>query len=91
MAKNRRIPFGYQMINGEITTHPREVYAISKIFAEYLKGRSLLDSEIIQGLTGLKPSVGTVSNMLHSAAVKAKMIVDGFQQKLHENPVVHCD
>ncbi len=48
-------------------------------------------SEIIQGLTGLKPSVGTVSNMLHSAAVKAKMIVDGFQQKLHENPVVHCD
>ena len=43
MAKNRRIPFGYQMINGEITTHPREVYAISKIFAEYLKGRSLLD------------------------------------------------
>ena len=36
MAKNRRIPFGYQMINGEITTHPREVYAVSKIFAEYL-------------------------------------------------------
>lgn len=43
MAKNRRIPFGYQMINGEITTHPKEVYAVSKIFAEYLKGRSLLD------------------------------------------------
>lgn len=43
MAKNRRIPFGYQMINGEIATHPKEVYAVSKIFAEYLKGRSLLD------------------------------------------------
>lgn len=43
MAKNRRIPFGYQMINGEITTHPREVYAVKKIFAEYLKGRSMLD------------------------------------------------
>lgn len=43
MAKNRRIPFGYQMIDGEITTHPKEVYAVSKIFAEYLKGRSLLD------------------------------------------------
>ncbi len=43
MAKNRRIPFGYQMINGEITTHPREVYAVSKIFAEYLKGKSLLE------------------------------------------------
>ena len=43
MAKNRRIPFGYQMINGEITTHPKEVYAVSKIFAEYLKGKSLLE------------------------------------------------
>ena len=43
MAKNRRIPFGYQMINGEIITQPREVYAVSKIFDEYLKGRSLLD------------------------------------------------
>lgn len=43
MAKNRRIPFGYQMINGEITTHPREVYAVSKIFSEYLKGKSLLE------------------------------------------------
>ena len=48
MAKNRRIPFGYQMINGEISTHPREVYAVSKIFAEYLKGRSLLDISKIQ-------------------------------------------
>lgn len=43
MAKNRRIPFGYQMINGEITTHHREVYAVSKIFAEYLRGKSLLE------------------------------------------------
>lgn len=43
MAKNRRIPFGYQMINGEITTHPREVYVVLKVFAEYLKGRSLLN------------------------------------------------
>ena len=43
MAKNRRIPFGYQMINGEITTHPREVYAVSKVFSEYLKGKSLLE------------------------------------------------
>lgn len=43
MAKNRRIPFGYQMINGVITTHPREVYAVSKIFGDYLKGKSLLE------------------------------------------------
>ena len=43
MAKNRRIPFGYQMINGEITTHPREVCVVSKIFAEYISGKSLLE------------------------------------------------
>ena len=47
--------------------------------------------EIIQGLTGIKPSVGTVCNMLHSAAAKAKTVVGGFPQILHKNPVVHCD
>ena len=47
--------------------------------------------EIIQGLIGIKPSVGTVCNMLHSAALKAKAIVDGFSQELHKNSVVHCD
>ena len=43
MAKNRRIPFGYQMKNGKIVTEPRELYAVSKIFADYLKGKSLLE------------------------------------------------
>lgn len=43
MAKNRRIPFGYQMVNGEITTHPKEVYVVTKIFADYLKGKSMLN------------------------------------------------
>lgn len=47
--------------------------------------------EIIQGLTDMKPSIGTVSNMLHSAAVQAKMLVDGFPPELHKTPVVHCD
>lgn len=47
--------------------------------------------EIINGLTGIKPSVGTVSNMLHSAAIMAKPIVDSFPQKLLQKPVVHCD
>lgn len=41
MAKNRTIPFGYCMKNGEITTEPKEVYAVVAIFDEYLKGRSL--------------------------------------------------
>ena len=47
--------------------------------------------EIIQGLTDIKLSVGTVSNMLHSAATKAESIVADFPQKLHKNPVVYCD
>ena len=41
MAKNRTIPFGYCMKNGEITTESKEVYAVVTIFDEYLKGRSL--------------------------------------------------
>lgn len=41
MPKNRTIPFGYCMKNGEITTEPKEVYAVVAIFDEYLKGRSL--------------------------------------------------
>ena len=42
MPKNRVIPFGYCMRNGEITAEPKEVYAVSTIFSEYLKGSSLL-------------------------------------------------
>ena len=42
MAKNRTIPFGYCMKNGEITTEPKEIYAVSTIFSEYLNGSSLL-------------------------------------------------
>lgn len=41
MPKNRTIPFGYCMKNGEITTNPKEVYAVVTIFDEYLKGKSL--------------------------------------------------
>ena len=42
MPKNRTIPFGYCMKNGEITTNPKEVYAVATIFSEYLNGSSLL-------------------------------------------------
>lgn len=41
MPKNRTIPFGYFMKNGEITTNPKEVYAVVTIFDEYLNGKSL--------------------------------------------------
>lgn len=42
MARNRVIPFGYCMKNGEITADPKEVYAVAAIFSEYLNGSSLL-------------------------------------------------
>ena len=41
MPKNRTIPFGYCMKNGEITTEPKELYTVVTIFDEYLKGKSL--------------------------------------------------
>lgn len=47
--------------------------------------------EIIDGLTGIKPSVGTVANMLNSAADLAKPIVETIPQKINKAPVVHCD
>ena len=43
MTKNRTIPFGYMMQNGEITTNPNEVLAVVTIFSDYLAGHSLLD------------------------------------------------
>lgn len=41
MAKNRTIPFGYMMRNGNITANPKEVLAVVEIFSEYLAGKSL--------------------------------------------------
>ena len=47
--------------------------------------------EIIEGLTGIKPSAGTVVNMLHSAAAAAKRYTDIFSQILNKKTVVHFD
>ncbi len=41
MSKNRTIPFGYCMRNGEITVDFTESKAVMKIFEEYLNGSSL--------------------------------------------------
>lgn len=42
VAKNRVIPFGYCMRNGEITVDFKESKAVVKIFEEYLNGNSLM-------------------------------------------------
>ena len=46
MSKNRRIPFGYMMQNGIITTNPAEVLAVLTIFSEYMAGKSFLSIAI---------------------------------------------
>lgn len=43
MGKNRRIPFGYTMINGEMKADPTEMQAVTKIYLEYIAGNSLKD------------------------------------------------
>lgn len=68
MAKNRTIPFGYCMKNGEITTEPKEVYAVVAIFDEYLKGRSL--SEIAKLMQTEKIRYNAVSDNWNKNMVK---------------------
>ena len=41
MAKNRIIPFGYRIEDGQILIHPEEQKAVVYIFSEYLKGRPM--------------------------------------------------
>lgn len=54
MPKNRVIPFGYSMRNGEITVDFNESKAVARIFEEYLNGSSLqqiaklMESEKVQ-------------------------------------------
>ena len=40
--KKRNILFGYQYLDGVITTHPQEVAVLKRIFSEYQNGMSLL-------------------------------------------------
>lgn len=41
MLKNRNIPFGYCVINGQYAINENEVEAVRKIFADYIGGKSL--------------------------------------------------
>ena len=40
MTSNRKLPFGYQMEQGEIIEHPVEAEAVRDIFRRYLAGAS---------------------------------------------------
>lgn len=41
MLKNRNIPFGYCVVNGEYALNAPEAEAVRKIFEEYINGKSL--------------------------------------------------
>lgn len=59
MAKNRVIPFGYCMKNGEITVDFTESKAVVKIFEEYLNGSSLLQIAKLMESEKIKYSEGS--------------------------------
>ena len=65
MPKNRTIPFGYCMKNGEITTEPKEVYAVVTIFDEYLKGRSLSE----------------IAKLMQTEKIESRFIEGAFQER----------
>ncbi len=41
MLKNRNIPFGYCVINGQYAINEKEAQVVRKIFADYIGGKSL--------------------------------------------------
>ncbi len=41
MIKNRSVPFGYNMVNGNFTLNEIEAESVRKIFADYIGGKSL--------------------------------------------------
>lgn len=53
MAWQRKIPFGYQIKNGELAFHPKEAESVKDIFSRYLLGSSysqIADEMVRQGV-----------------------------------------
>lgn len=48
-------------------------------------------TNILEGFLGIKPSTGTIQNMLSCAGEKAKQYVGEIKEKLLNSPVLHCD
>ena len=86
MAKNRTIPFGYCMKNGEITTEPKEVYAVVTIFDEYLKGRSL--SEIAKLMQSEKIRYNADSDKWNKNMVKRIIENEKYKKKYDINILI---
>ena len=84
MAKNRIILFGYQMINGEITTKPDEVLALLTIFSDYLAGLSLnqiAGKQEVPYCEGVKWNENNVRRILENRKYLGE---DGYPQLIDE-------
>jgi len=53
MKKNRVLPFGYCMKNGEIILQPEESEAVKQIFTSYINGESLSSIADMMTITGI--------------------------------------
>jgi len=53
MKRNRILPFGYCMQNGEIIPQPEESEAVKQIFTSYINGESLTSIASIMTITGI--------------------------------------
>ena len=89
MARNRVIPFGYCMKNGEITTDPKEVCAVAEIFREYLNGSSLLQIAKLMGSEKIRYSESSEKwnkNMVKRIIENEKYLgTDKYQQIIDED------
>ena len=68
MKKNRTIPFGYMMKNGEIEIKPVESKAVQEIFNLYLDGSSLMT--IAGYMKSQSISYNGINNMWNKNMVK---------------------
>lgn len=68
MKKNRTIPFGYMMQNGEIQPKPTESKAVQDIFNAYLNGSSLL--AIANQMSSQEVSYNGIDNIWNKNMVK---------------------
>ena len=85
MSINRRIPFGYMMQNGIITTNPAEVLAVLTIFSEYMVGKSL--NAIAQSMgVPYSDKVGWNKNMVKRVLENEKYLgTDTYPQLISED------
>lgn len=86
--KNRRFPYGYEMINGEIVICKPEADVVHKIFRDYIDGKAL--KYIADSLTNDKVEYLPGENKWNKSRIK-RMIEDKRYIGDDEYPQILCD